>query len=170
MLDIEAGFVDDPADSGGATMYGITERVARADGYTGPMRELPLDRARDIYKRKYYNLLRLDQIASLSPAIAMKMMDIGVNTGISVAAISLQRVLNVSNDRGRHYPDIAVDGALGAKTLAALAAYLKKRGNEGKRNMVKALNCLQGAYYVALVESREKDERFFYGWLAKRIG
>ena len=38
----EGGFVDHPSDPGGATRYGITERVARANGYTGSMREFPL--------------------------------------------------------------------------------------------------------------------------------
>ena len=41
----EGDYSDHPADRGGATRFGITEAVARADGYAGPMRRLPLGRA-----------------------------------------------------------------------------------------------------------------------------
>ncbi|MGJ3630121.1 glycosyl hydrolase 108 family protein [Sphingomonas sp. MMS24-JH45] len=44
---------NDPRDAGGETMFGITKAVARADGYTGPMRDLPRQRAFDIYFRRY---------------------------------------------------------------------------------------------------------------------
>ena len=39
---IEGGYSNDPQDPGGETMYGITARLARAYGYTGAMRDLPL--------------------------------------------------------------------------------------------------------------------------------
>jgi hypothetical protein len=38
----EGGYSDNAADSGGQTKYGITEEVARAHGYTGAMKDLPL--------------------------------------------------------------------------------------------------------------------------------
>lgn len=44
----EGGFVDHPKDPGGATRYGITQRVARANGYEGDMRNLPLSEAKRI--------------------------------------------------------------------------------------------------------------------------
>ena len=33
----------------------------------------------------------------------------------------------------------------------------------------RALNCLQGAFYIELTERRQKDERFAYGWLLNRV-
>ena len=35
LLGHEGGFVDHPKDPGGSTRYGITQRVARANGYEG---------------------------------------------------------------------------------------------------------------------------------------
>ena len=40
---IEKGYSDHPFDAGGKTMYGITEHVARANGYTGEMRDFSAD-------------------------------------------------------------------------------------------------------------------------------
>src|SRR3546814_13966192 len=40
----EGGYSNHPADKCGPTMWGITERVARKNGYTGDMRNLPRDR------------------------------------------------------------------------------------------------------------------------------
>ena len=46
----EGGYVNNPADRGGATKYGITEAVARANGFKGNMKDLPLEVAKAIYK------------------------------------------------------------------------------------------------------------------------
>ena len=51
LVEREGGFVDHPADRGGATRYGITEAVARAHGYRGAMRQLPRAEALNIYRR-----------------------------------------------------------------------------------------------------------------------
>ena len=48
ILRAEGGYVNDPQDKGGETNYGITVAVARANGYTGPMRDLTVAVARDI--------------------------------------------------------------------------------------------------------------------------
>ena len=44
LIEREGGYVDHPADKGGPTCFGITEAVARAHGYAGPMRQLPRER------------------------------------------------------------------------------------------------------------------------------
>ncbi len=41
LIAVEGGYVNDSADSGGRTNWGITEAVARAYGYNGEMSELP---------------------------------------------------------------------------------------------------------------------------------
>ena len=39
----------------------------------------------------------------------------------------------------------------------------------GEHVMLRALNCLQGAFYINLSRSRQKDETFLYGWLDNRV-
>lgn len=53
IYEVEGGYSNHPDDRGGATMFGITEAVARANGYNGPMNQLPREVADDIYARQY---------------------------------------------------------------------------------------------------------------------
>lgn len=169
IIAVEGGYVDDPADSGGETNWGITEKVARVSGYTGVMRDMPRSVAESIYSAKYWDSLRLDTIEALSAAVAEEMADTGVNLGVKRAVTFLQRSLNVLNDRQRLYPDIAADGLVGDRTVETLGSYLAARGEEGAAVLVRMLNCLQGAFYVDLAERRVKDERFVYGWMRNRV-
>lgn len=162
----EGGYVNDPSDSGGETNFGITLSVARANGYFGGMRDMPRAVAFDIYAARYWDAVRADDLLKLSVKVAEEVVDTGVNMGTKRAGRMLQRALNVLNVRASIYPDLIVDGAVGGNTLEALRRYLTKRD---EKTLVKALDCLQGAYYIELAERREKDERFVYGWLKNRV-
>ncbi|EPB4554977.1 glycosyl hydrolase 108 family protein, partial [Acinetobacter baumannii] len=117
----EGGYVNNPNDRGGATNYGITEAVARVNGWKGPMRDLPLDLAKQIYKQQYWINPRFDQVNTLSPLIAEELLDTGVNCGVAFAKPLLQRALNLLNNQGKGgWPDLAVDGIYGSATLGAL--------------------------------------------------
>lgn len=158
----EGGFSDHPADTGGATRWGITQRVARGHGWRGSMSKLPKSLAIAIYRRDYWDALSLDAITELSPGVAIELFEQGVNMGTGRAAEHLQRVLNALNRQARDYRDIAVDGDVGPGTLRALDSCIKKRGD---RNLLAALNALQGAFYIRLAERRESQESFLNGWL-----
>jgi lysozyme family protein len=170
VLEREGGYTNNPADRGGETNYGITVAVARANGYAGPMRALPLDTARAIYRKLYWLAPRFDAVAAHAPDIAAELFDTGVNMGPPVATSFLQRALNALNRGASDYPDIPVDAHVGDATLAALSAFLKRRGSGGEAVLRKAIEALQGERYVALAESRPANEAFLYGWLANRIG
>lgn len=163
----EGGYSDHPADRGGPTRWGITQAVAKANGYHGDMRALPRDTAFNIYRHEYFEKPGFFAIAALSPAIAEELFDTGVNMGPAVPSMMLQRLLNALNRGGADYPDIGVDGKIGPGTVGALRAYLKVRGKEGEVRLLRALNCLQGERYVDLCEKRPANEAFFYGWLAR---
>lgn len=163
IIHVEGGYVNDPSDSGGETNFGVTVKVARAWGYAGSMRDMPREVAFDIYAARYWDSVQADDMPEL---VAAEVVDTAVNMGVGRAAKFLQRALNVLNGGGKLYADIVVDGSVGSGTIGALNAYLSKRD---EKTLVKALNCLQGAYYIELAERREKDERFMYGWLKNRV-
>ena len=168
---IEGGYSDHPSDSGGKTMYGITEAVARANGFAGEMKDLSLDEAKRIYKAQYWDLLNLDEIDALSPAVAHEMFDTGVNMGTGRAAMFLQRALSRLNRRGRDYPDVAVDGQVGPMSVQALRTFMSVRGKpqEAERVVVELLNAQQGARYLEITEAADKNEDFLYSWVLQRV-
>lgn len=170
LLKREGGYVNNHADRGGETNFGITKETARAHGYAGEMRDLPRAEAAQIYKRIYWLRPRFDLVAAHSPRIAAELFDTGVNMGPSVAATFLQRALTGLNRNRRDYGDIGVDGRIGPATMAALQAFLRVRSNGGEIVLLKALECLQGERYVRLAENRPQNEAFLYGWLANRVG
>lgn len=174
MIDVtigkEGGYSDHPADKGGPTRWGITERVARRNGYSGAMRELPRAKAVDIYRREYLIEPGFDKVAAIFPRVAEELFDTGVNLGPAVPALWLQEWLNVFNESEKLYPDIREDADIGPATLAALAAYKRSRGGSGEIVMLKALNGSQTERYKQLARSRKANEAFVFGWLARRVG
>lgn len=62
LLGHEGGFVDHPRDPGGATRWGITQRVARAYGYAGDMRSFPVTDAKRIARTDYWDAVRADEM------------------------------------------------------------------------------------------------------------
>ncbi len=108
LLGHEGGFVDHPSDPGGATRWGITERVARAAGYRGDMRDLPVGLAERIAKAEYWDAVRADDLPA---EIRYVMFDAAYNSGVKQAVLWLQRALGVADD-----------GIIGPKTLAAARA------------------------------------------------
>ncbi|KEQ51394.1 glycoside hydrolase family 108 protein [Sphingobium chlorophenolicum] len=166
----EGGYGNHPADRGGPTNFGITQAVARANGFLGDMRALPRSVAVAIYRRLYWEKPGFAFVAEIAPSVAEELFDTAVNMGPGTASGFLQRALNALNRNEADYPDLKVDQSVGGKTLAALGAFLKLRGRSGEKVLLKALEALQGERYLALAESRPANEAFLYGWLANRIG
>jgi len=156
----EGGYVDHPNDPGGKTKYGITEKVARANGYKGDMKDLPMDFAHSLYFKKY--VVEPNFNAITPPALLAEVVDTGVNMGPTTAAKFLQRALNAVAGSG-----LVVDGDFGKRSQQALTEYLQTRKG-GDVILTKAVNCLQGARYIELVESNVKNRSFINGWIANR--
>ena len=168
-LGVEGGYSNNPNDAGGETMWGITVKVARENGYNGSMRLMPVSVAQAIYRAKYWDLLHLDGVDAISQKIAAELFDTGVNCGVSVPVPFLQRALNAFNRQGKDYPDMAVDGLCGPTTINALRTFLQKRGAQGEVVMLRALNAQQGVRYFEIGERRPQNEDFQFGWWKERV-
>ncbi len=166
---VEGGYSNNPLDSGGRTKYGITERVARANGYEGDMKDLPLETAKRIYKAQYWDILRLDDVCALSYPVAAELFDTAVNMGVGIAGRFLQRALNVLNRNESDYGDMTVDGIVGPVTVHDLGRLIARRGQAGIAVLLKALNIEQGYRYIEIAEGAPKNESFIFGWLSQRI-
>jgi lysozyme family protein len=191
VLAVEGGFVDDPADRGGATKYGISLRFLKAEGQIDEdgdgFADFDLDFDGDIDGQDIRKLTRQDavvlyhrcfwvraQAASFPAPLGEMVFDQAVNGGLVAARKLLQRAINAclieargkSGAVGGVPGTLAVDGAIGPKTRAALAWVLKSR-----RFGVEAL----ADYYRAAAKERYRDivrrnpsqSRFLKGWLAR---
>lgn len=166
VIGLEGGFVDHPEDTGGATKYGITHEVARANGYIGPMELLSKDLANAIYEKQYVYQPKFHLIVSESNAAGGKVIDAGVNTGVTRAATWFQRSLNVLNRDGKDYAPIKEDGLIGPATLSAFASLQEVRGRVKACELVlKLMDIQQGSHYMSLTKHRS----FMVGWVDNRI-
>lgn len=134
-LGVEKGFFDDPA--GGPTMYGVTQRVARAWGYQGDMQLLPLETAKSIARKEYFDRYQCGQ---LPPAFALLVFDTAYNGGKPIKW--LQEAVGT-----------VADGIIGAKTIAAARVADKGR--------VVALFCAARLNYMAAIPGDSNDD----GWM-----
>lgn len=167
----EGAYSNHPSDTGGETMWGITAAVARANGYSQPMRNLSRDEAKSIYTNEYFVKPGFAKVHEISPTIAEELFDTGVNMGPSVPSLWFQQWLNGLNRQGKDYADIAEDGKIGAATVGALGRLIAVRGRLAAEDvMLKGLNCSQGARYLDLARRRTANEDFLFGWLANRVG
>lgn len=168
-IGVEGGYSNHPSDRGGPTRWGVTIAKARENGYDGDMRHYPREMAVAVYLKDYWEKPKINRVATVNMAIAEELFDTAVNMGVAWPPLFLQQALNALNRQGRDYLDIAEDGDIGPATTAALTAYLKKRGKDGEKVFLLALNVLQGARYFSITNARIKNEDFLYGWLANRV-
>ncbi|MFW5655297.1 MAG: glycoside hydrolase family 108 protein [Roseicyclus sp.] len=106
----EGGFVNHPADPGGATNKGVTQRTYNAyrrlqGDALRSVREIADEEVQAIYRAQYWDAVRADE---LPPGVGYAVFDAAVNSGPARAAQWLQRAVGAT-----------VDGVVGVETLAA---------------------------------------------------
>lgn len=164
VLGHEGGYVNNPADKGGETIWGVTAATARGYGYTGPMQSMTRQQAIDIYVKLFWQN-RFDQVAFM-PKLAYALLDFGVNSGPGRPAEALQRALNVLNLQGKRWQDIAVDGGIGGKTVSALSM-CSAAMPDAEHLLCFAVNSLRVAFIINFAERSPAQETFMLGWLRR---
>ena len=101
----EGGYVNNPADPGGETKFGISKHAYPDVDIAG----LTRDGATAIYKRDFWDRMGLD---AYPPAMSYQLLDFAVNAGIGTAIRTCQSVLG-----------LAPDGNFGPLSRAALAQF-----------------------------------------------
>lgn len=151
----EGGYVNDPDDPGGATNFGVTIHTMRrlgldldGDGVIGvaDVRRLTRNQAVEIFLRHYFEK---PLIAELPRALQASVFDMYVNAGANAVKI-LQRLMC---DMGF---DVAVDGALGPQTLAAVRAAF----HASPDHLADAYGIARRNYYFRLADRRAASRKY----------
>jgi len=135
----EGGFVQNPADPGGATNMGITLTTLRAwredHGDEAPdvndLLHLSRDEASAIYGAWFWNVVRGDR---LLPGVNLAVFDFGVTASPRRSAILLQQAVGAT-----------ADGSIGPETLGLVGIACCGRGGAG--TLIGKLRTAQDGYY-----------------------
>ena len=91
----EGGYVNHPSDPGGETNFGITRATARAHGYAGSMRSIPMATVKAIYRKGFWDKVKGDELPA---GVNYAVFDFAVNSGPGRAIPFLQRAVGVPSD------------------------------------------------------------------------
>lgn len=157
ILKSEGGYSNHPSDAGGETNFGITIAVARANGYTGAMKDMPVSFAKKVYKNKYWDTLKLDSVKNQE--VAEILFDVAVNAGVGRAAEFMQKMVNYMSKN-----NIVIDKKIGPVTISRVNEIDTQKEGEFA---ILVLSILQGSHYMHCCDIREVNEDFLFGWLRR---
>jgi len=145
----EGGYVNDPADPGGPTKFGITQATL-ADWRGRPVTTkdviaLEESEAREIYLDRY--LVKSGLTFIESPVIRAAVADMAVNHGIYQAVRSFQRAIGVKED-----------GIIGPVTLSKLE-------DMSERSVLARLAAERVRLYGRIIAAKPDQVKFAPGWL-----
>lgn len=169
----EGGYVNHPADPGGATRYGVTEKVARRAGYKGDMRAFPMHCsasakvcADEIYVRDYIERPGYLPLIPIEPAVADELVNTAVNMGSRWPSQWFQQSI-----RDMTGAELTVDGEVGPATILGYRLLQHQLGKiRACVAMLDALDAKQLARYDRLVRLNPRNKVFYRGWVRVRIG
>jgi len=144
VLEHEGGIVDDSKDAGGLTNMGISQRAYPDEDIRG----LTVERAKELYKRDYWDRYRT---GSLPDRLRHIFVDMCINMGGGRAIKILQEACNSKNAT-----KIDVDGGIGPATIKAATNVEPFR-----------LRAYRVMFYAELVMKKPEQERFWVGWFRR---
>lgn len=149
LKELEGGFVEHPADPGGATNMGVTLKIYRSffgqNKTVGDLRRITDAEWSRIMKTGYWDKCLADGIGNQS--VAEIFVDWAVNSG---PATAIRRVQEIAGTRP--------DGCAGPKTIAAINA-------SNPEELFIRIKDARIQYYRKLVVSRPEMGVFLKGWL-----
>ena len=144
VLEHEGGLVDDSKDAGGLTNMGISQRAYPDEDIRG----LTVERAKELYKRDYWDRYRTGDLPDRLRHIYV---DMCINMGGGRAIKILQEACNSKNAT-----KIDVDGGIGPATIKAASNVEPFR-----------LRAYRVMFYAELVMKKPEQERFWVGWFRR---
>lgn len=159
----EGGYVNDPKDNGGETIFGISRKfnpqfsgwkdidLWKSRGNTEPSAltkiakgdKYFMDRVAAFYRGLYWNKCQCESLHNL---IRYPVYSCAVNCGVKIASIFLQRAVGAKDD-----------GIIGRKSLIALSDF-------PPQEILKSFYQQWDKYYDRIVERDPKQKRFIKGW------
>jgi len=174
----EGGYANNPADTGGETYAGISRKwngswpgwvkvdaAKKRAGNTDRLDKIlagDLDLQADIFRFYKINYFDANNLSALvDQKLAEKLYDIGVNMGVRKAAEVLQEAINLTNNNGRAYANIAQDGKVGKATIGAA------NGHPRKELLYKVVQALQAERYLNIMRNNPSQEVFAATWFSR---
>lgn len=189
LIRVEGGYVNDLADPGGATKYGISLRFLVGEGLkdldldghgdfdldmdgdidVADIKSLSLVDAKMLYHRCFWKRLGCESIPA---PLGEAMFDQGVNGGLAAARKLLQQAINrIIGKIPLRSIRLLVDGEIGGTTIRYLDSLIA-RNDVGVTGLVEEYRDAAADRYLALVKRNPRLGKFLTGWLrrAKELG
>lgn len=152
----EGGFVNNAADPGGATNFGVSLRWLKTQGLAGDIdhdgdvdindiKAMSASDASGLYHQFWWNAYKYEMI--VAQMVANKIFDMAVNLGAPRAHRMVQQILGVNQD-----------GVLGPKSFQEINA-------ASNLSLITRLQESQATFYRSLVASNPARQQFLTGWL-----
>lgn len=146
LIEFEGGYVNDEKDPGGETKYGISKRSFPDED----IKNLTKERAKEIYKKYYWDKIKLDRINNQE--LANNIFDFAVNAGIKEAVLEIQKIVKA-------FPD----GIIGPQTIELI--------NDIKDYdyIVKEYKLARISYYTNLCNKKKIFKKYLLGWINRAL-